>query len=96
MAIGQPTNTARQFQLPREQCVVPGTTVLLSFALSAPWPPRRSTMPNAQTTVSRRHGLVLTALVVILLLGLPIAVWLDIRNPDRGSTRAGRPPISIP
>ena len=37
-------------------------------------------MPNAQTTVSRQHGLVLTALVVILLLGLPIAVWLDIRN----------------
>ena len=37
-------------------------------------------MPNAQTTVSRQHGLLLSALVVILLLGLPIAVWLDLRN----------------
>ena len=44
-------------------------------------------MPNAQTTVSRRHGLVLTALVVILLLGLPIAVWLDIRNLTEAALR---------
>ncbi len=44
-------------------------------------------MPNAQTTVSRQHGLVLTALVVILLLGLPIAVWLDIRNLTEAALR---------
>ena len=31
-------------------------------------------MTTAQTTVNRQHGLVLTVLVVILLLGLPIAV----------------------
>ena len=44
-------------------------------------------MPNAQTTVSRSHGPVLTVLVVILLLGLPIAVWLDIRNLTEAALR---------
>jgi adenylate cyclase len=44
-------------------------------------------MPNAPSTDSRLHGLVLTVLVAIMLLGLPIAVWLDIRNLTEAALR---------
>jgi class 3 adenylate cyclase len=37
-------------------------------------------MPSSKATDSRTRGLLLIALVVVLLLGLPLAVWLDVRN----------------
>ena len=44
-----------------------------------------STRPTG--TTSRKHGLLLSALVVILLAGLPLAVWLDLRNLTESSLR---------
>jgi adenylate cyclase len=44
-------------------------------------------MANVPSTDTRIHGLILTALVGILLLGLPLAVWLDIRNLTEAALR---------
>jgi len=44
-------------------------------------------MANVPSTDTRMHGLILTALVGILLLGLPLAVWLDIRNLTEAALR---------
>ena len=44
-----------------------------------------STRPTG--TRSRTHGLLLSALVVILLAGLPLAVWLDLRNLTESALR---------
>ena len=44
-------------------------------------------MANVPSTDTRTHGLVLTALVGVLLLGLPLAVWLDIRNLTEAALR---------
>ena len=37
-------------------------------------------MPSHPTVANRSRGLVLVALVVLLMLSLPLAVWLDLRN----------------
>ena len=44
-----------------------------------------STRPTA--TPAHKHGLLLSALVVILLAGLPLAVWLDLRNLTESALR---------
>ncbi len=44
-------------------------------------------MPNTRPTNSRAHGIALTAIVIVLLLGLPFAVWLDVRNLTENALR---------
>ena len=46
-------------------------------------------MPSARPTATRSHarGVLLSVLVVVLLLGLPLAVWLDLRNLTESALR---------
>jgi class 3 adenylate cyclase len=44
-------------------------------------------MPAARRAGSGTRGIVLTALVALLLLGLPLAVWLDLRNLTEAALR---------
>ena len=44
-------------------------------------------MSNARPTNSRAHGLALAAIVIVLLLGLPFAVWLDVHNLTENALR---------
>ena len=44
-------------------------------------------MPEVHTRSTRVRGIVLTALVVLMLVGLPVAAWLDIRNITEAALR---------
>lgn len=44
-------------------------------------------MPNVLPKASRTRGTLLTALVVLLLMGLPLAVWLDLRSLTEAALR---------
>jgi adenylate cyclase len=44
-------------------------------------------MPKARPADNRKHGLMLAALVLLLLLGLPFAVWMDLRSLTESALR---------
>lgn len=48
---------------------------------------QKELMPQPRPADTRKHGAMLAALVLLLLLGLPFAVWMDIRNLTEAALR---------